>query len=385
MSPRNDIAIYSPFAFYFYEDPSSEAYRQARGGGGAELQTSLLAAALARDGFQVAHVVYPVEIEAPREDVTLEVVERAPRAARRDALGKLGETRDVWRALEQADARLYLFRTGLSGGIAAFVVGALLCALRRRRLVLAASNDLDFIFGRPERSRVTEALYRWALRRTTRVVVQSEQQLALAREALPPGVEATLIPSFAEPVEDAAGDTSGAFLWVGRIVEYKLPLRYLDLARALPAERFVMIAPRTGETSGELERRLHDEAEKVANLELMAHVRRERVLDLISRSVAVVSTSQHEGMPNVFLEAWARGVPVISLNFDPDGRIERERMGIFAHGSWERFVEAATTLAGDAALRTELGAAGRQYIERRHSPAAVGQRWAALLRDALSD
>ena len=90
MTPRNSVAIYSPFAFYFYEDPSSEAYRQARGGGGAELQTSLLARTLARDGFRVAHIVYPVEIEAPREEGTLEIVERAPRAPRRDAMGKLG-------------------------------------------------------------------------------------------------------------------------------------------------------------------------------------------------------------------------------------------------------------------------------------------------------
>lgn len=385
MSPRNHIAIYSPFAFSFYEDPSSEAYKQARGGGGAELQTSLLARALARYRLRVAHIVYPVEVMGARECPSLEVVQRPARAPRRDVWGKLGETRGVWRALAAADARLYVFRTGLSGGIAAFAIGALFCLVHRRRLVLAASNDLDFIFDRPERTRLTVALYRLALKRTHRVVVQSEQQLELARKAL--GSDRVItIPSFAEPAEDRVSSADpAAFLWVGRLVGYKLPLRYVELARALPDIRFLMVAPSTGETTGALGRRLAEESESVSNLEVLPNMRRERVLELIGGSVAVVGTSHHEGMPNVFLEAWSRSVPVISLHFDPDGRIGSERIGICADGSWERFLDAVRNLWDDPGLRDELGENGRRYIVRVHSPEAVGERWATTLGDSLAD
>jgi glycosyltransferase involved in cell wall biosynthesis len=386
MSPRNDIAIYSPFAFAFYEDPSSEAYQDAKGGGGAELQTTLLARILAGDGLRVAHIVYPVAVIAPQRPPSLEVVQRPPRARRRDVLGKLGETLGVWRALVAADARLYVFRTGLSGGVAAFVVGALFCFIRRRRLVLAASNDLDFIFERPDRSRLTEALYRLALTRTRRVVVQSEQQLGLARTAVGNSGRVRLIPSFAEPAEDEATPPKrDAFLWVGRLVEYKLPLRYVELAGALPDVRFVMIAPTTGETTQALKQQLAAETTDLPNLEILAHLRRERTLELIRRSIAVVGTSHHEGMPNVFLEAWSRGVPVISLHFDPDGRIAREGMGICAQGSWDRFVEAARRLREDPELRATLGDSGRRYVARVHSPAIVGAHWITLLRGELGD
>ncbi len=301
-------------------------------------------------------------------------------------LGKLGETLGVWRALVAADARLYVFRTGLSGGIAAFVVGALLCFIRRRRLILAASNDLDFIFERPDRSRLTEAMYRLALAHTRRIVVQSEQQLELARTAVGDSGRVSLIPSFAEPAEDEATPSQrDAFLWVGRLVEYKLPLRYVELARALPDVRFVMVAPTTGETTEALKQQLAAETADVPNLEVLSHLRRERTLELIGRSIAVVGTSDHEGMPNVFLEAWSRGVPVISLHFDPDGRIAREGMGICAEGSWDRFVEAAKRLREDPELRAALGDSGRRFVTRVHSPATVGAHWIALLRGELGD
>ena len=383
MSPRNDIAIYSPFAFAFYEDPASEAHRKAHGGGGAELQTTLLARALAWAGVRVAHIVYPVESMAPRDARYPEVVQRPARAPRRDALGKLGETRGVWRALSEADARVYVFRTGLSGGIAAFAVGALFCLVRRRRLILAASNDLDFIFGRPDRSRLTEWLYRLALRRTTRVVVQSDQQLELARGAVGDGDRVTLIPSFTEPAPlRTPPGREAPFLWVGRIIDYKLPLSYVELARAFPETRFEMVAFRTGETPAALEEQLVREAAGVSNLEVVGQVPREQVLKWIDRCVAVVSTSQHEGMPNVFLEAWTRGVPVITLHFDPDDRIASERTGVCADGDWERFVAGTRALRDDPQLRDELGANGRTYVERVHSLEAVGKRWAALVDEA---
>jgi glycosyltransferase involved in cell wall biosynthesis len=329
--------------------------------------------------MRVAHIVYPVERMAPRDSENPEVVQRPARAPRRDVLGKLGETRGVWRALAKADARAYVFRTGLSGGIAAFTVGALFCMVRRRRLFFAASNDLDFILGRSDRSRLTERLYQLALKRATRVVVQSEQQLELTRKVVDDG-RATLIPSFTEPasVRSPPGDDA-PLLWVGRVIEYKLPLSFVDLAQALPEARFRMVAFLTGESPPALSEQLDKASQRAPNLEVVPQVRREQVLEWIARCTAVVSTSRYEGMPNVFLEAWTRGVPVISLHFDPDDRIARERTGICADGSWDRFVEAATMLRDDPRLRDQLGSNGRAYVERVHSLEAVGERWASML------
>jgi glycosyltransferase involved in cell wall biosynthesis len=383
LTPRNDIAIYSPFAFAFYQDPASEARRSAGGGGGAELQTTLLARELVRRGLSVAHIVYPIEGPVPQVLPSLEIVERLAYGRRRGLMGRAREAIAIWQALSAADARAYVFRTGLSGGTTAFLVGAAFCVLRRRRLVFSASNDLDFVFDRDDRARRTEALYRLALGRTHCIVVQTSHQLNLARAVVRRGVRVALIPSFAERAEVAVTDEADAFLWASRIVDYKLPLRYLDLARALPEARFRMVAVETGETPAELAASVARGTAELPNLELLRAQPRDRVLALIARSPAVVLTSRHEGMPNVALEAWGRGVPVLSLHFDPDGKIATEGLGIWAAGSWERFVDGARELWREPGLRRELGETARLYIARVHSPEAIGQRWASELRGVL--
>jgi glycosyltransferase involved in cell wall biosynthesis len=407
LAPRNDIAIYAPFAFAFYEDRASSAggvhvserrkeqkVEMPRGGGGAELQTRLLAEALAQKGLRVAHILYERNRQTTAPLPALELIKRKPWAGRRDLLGKLSEALRVWRSLADAGAHLYLFR----GGGAHLMVGVVFCFLHRRGLVVSASNDLDFIFDRPDRSRWGQALYRVALRRSQCVVVQTAQQLELARQVLGTGARVELIPSFAEPAsdradnrgeaEEAAGMVSAApepegFLWAARLVPYKLPLRYVDLARALPEARFWMVAPWTSETPEALLEQLTEAADATPNLELLPNQYRDKVLEMISRSAAVVVTSSYEGMPNVFLEAWARGVPVISLHFDPDGRIADEGLGLFAHGSWDEFVSAARRLWAEPELRRQMGDRGRAYVARVHSPEAVGERWAEALREAL--
>lgn len=42
-----------------------------------------------------------------------------------------------------------------------------------------------------------------------------------------------------------------------------------------------------------------------------------------------------EGFPNVFIEAWACGIPVLSLYVDPGSIIERENLGVIVRGDKE--------------------------------------------------
>jgi glycosyltransferase involved in cell wall biosynthesis len=363
--PKFDLAIYMPLAGEHYR-------RTGPTGGGAELQTVLLARALAARGLRVAHIVWPIEDPAPPEPGMPTVVERDPPRGGPNALGGAREALSIWRSLRDADAGSYLFRTGRSR----LIVGALFCQVHRRKLIYAGANDLDFTFdeapgnhGPPVRS---------ALRRTDAIVTQTQHQLELARAALGNDRLVTMIPSFVEPVPPAEHEPE-AFIWIGRLAPYKQPLEYVRLAEALPERRFRMVFMEAQDPAPTVVAELRAAAGRLPNLELLGRVARGRVLELIERSFAVVSTSTHEGMPNVFLEAWARAVPVLSLQCDPGGQIERHNAGLVAGGSHDELVRSAGSLAQDRALRDRLGANGRRYVNEAHNPELVADRWMHVL------
>jgi glycosyltransferase involved in cell wall biosynthesis len=144
-----------------------------------------------------------------------------------------------------------------------------------------------------------------------------------------------------------------------------------------------MVTSQTLATPPEFEAEVRAEAERLSNVEFFELLPRREVLGFIRRSAAVVLTSRAEGMPNVLLESWARGVPALSLHFDPDGVIARHGLGLAAGGSWDDFVEGARRLWADSELRRTLGQQAKGYVEREHSPAAVGARWVEVLGGVL--
>ena len=103
-------------------------------------------------------------------------------------------------------------------------------------------------------------------------------------------------------------------------------------------------------------------------------------MDLVDRAVAVVNTADFEGMPNIFLEGWSRGVPALALTHDPDGVIERHRLGSFANGSSENLVELARSLWEERSDQAGVAARCRQYILEYHSPETVSAQWVEALR-----
>jgi glycosyltransferase involved in cell wall biosynthesis len=366
----HDVAVYAPAASLYY-GPNRDYM------GGAEVQATMIAHALKAKGLRVAHVVYPVP-EPRRVDASSPaLVERSEWQGNR-RLGQLAEAAAIWRSLARADAEAYIVR-GSGGHVLA---ASTFCRARRRRFVFSSSSELDFDFERPDRNRRMLQIYKASLRLGgARLALQTERQRELALRALPDSAP-VVIPSFAQPAPSANG-TGEYFLWVDRLVEYKLPDRYVELAEALPDARFRMIASRMSETPPGMAERIEAAAERLPNLELFPPRPRSELLEEMRGAVAVVKTSRIEGMPNGFLEAWARGVPVLSLNVDPDAKIATNDIGVAADGSMERLIEAAASLWRDPELRAATGERARRFVQDVHSPEVVADRWVGLLEELI--
>jgi len=184
-----------------------------------------------------------------------------------------------------------------------------------------------------------------------------------------------VIKSVAEPGE-LRTSTPEAFLWAGRVISYKRPLAFLDLARAVPEARFWMLGiPQPGERNVRLLADVRRAAAELPNLELLDPRPRDDVMPLIDRAVAIVNTSEFEGLSNTFLEAWSRGVPALSLSHDPDGLIERLGLGSFAHGSGPRLAAVARELWRLRNEQRELAQRCRRYVLDAHRPETVYGQW----------
>jgi glycosyltransferase involved in cell wall biosynthesis len=370
---RNDVAIYAPFAGGNYD-------RTVGRSGGAERQMTVLASVLSASGHRVAHIVYPPHDPIPISEPNLTLVARRPYAGGRFLIGGLLDCVRIWRALHSADGRVVIVREASP----VVALAALFAKLRRRRFVFSSANNSNFVFDGTRR--LSRLVFGLGIRAADVVVVQSQDQIELARRAFPSLRRVVHIASFADapPTSASNGGPPNAFLWIGRVVSYKGPLRYVELARAVPEARFVMVPERYGADAGAREE-LRAAADGIRNLELIEPRPREELMGLIEDAVAVVNTSTLEGMPNVFLEAWARGVPVLTLEFDPDGVVARRGLGVTARGSWDRFVAGARDLWHERASREEMSRRVQAYVEETHSVNSVVADWIDLIDSLVGD
>ena len=165
-----------------------------------------------------------------------------------------------------------------------------------------------------------------ALRQAGRILVQTQAQKDLLAQRL--GLSGEHIynahPLDPEPLDEAL--RAPLILWIARIKHFKHPERFVALAERFRDRpyQFKLIGKLTGD---ELSRSLEAAAAHLPNLELLGEQSSEEVHDWLRRARLLVSTSDVEGFSNTFIEAWLRGVPVMSLHVDPDGMIGRHQLG----------------------------------------------------------
>ena len=84
--------------------------------------------------------------------------------------------------------------------------------------------------------------------------------------------------------------------------------------------------------------------------------------ELYGRAKLLLNTSDVEGFPNSYLQAWVRGVPVVTF-IDPDRVIEREGLGDVARSPAE-LGGLIASLLGDRAARKAAADRCRRFMAR---------------------
>ena len=340
--------------------------------GGAEVQQSILARLFAAHGYRVSmisidygqpdHAVIDgvTVLKTFRQDAGLPVLRFAhPRLT------------SMWRALREARADIYYCRaTSMWVGVVAEF-----CRRHGARAVYAGASDRDFIPGQGGQMRF--ARDRWLFRRgiaaVDAIVAQNERQRRQCRQTF--GREAVLIPSCYALPADAAPGQGDEILWVGTLHAGKRPALFLDLAERLPQRRFVMVGGPS--ISG---RDAYDAAQaraaRLPNVEFAGFLPLPAAERRFDRARVLVNTSLFEGMPNTFLQAWARGVPTVAT-VDVGARVHKAVPGV------DELASEVEALFDDAAWR-ERSRAVREHFERTHSCAQVLAEYRRLFEGLLA-
>jgi len=240
------------------------------------------------------------------------------------------------------------------------------------RTAFSVMHDLDV---QPRRALTRRQnwwrLYEWGLRRSDIIFVQHQGQ----RGYLPPSWQARtyFLPGIVPlPVTYRPHpERNGTVAWVAVIRPPKRPDLLVEIARRLPEVRFVVCGAPTYKLweAGAIES-IIGQLRSLPNVDYRGHVDPEQTLKVIEDASLLLSTSDGEGLPSVFLEAWAAGTPVVSVQIDPDHKIRDGELGVLA-GTVDGAVDAVRSLMTVAQRRQDMGMRGRRHVEEVHSPAAA--------------
>lgn len=225
-----------------------------------------------------------------------------------------------WRAMSRADADVYYVR----GASYLTALAALFARLKNREFIFAGASDADFDPGSLRLSMLRDRwLYQWGLRRANAIVVQSDTQASLLQKNF--GLQSRTIPNIIPSIPSETTRDRNIILWVANLRKLKQPLHFVNLAKSFPDEQFVMIGGQIASDPGTYDA-VEAAARQCRNLKFLGIQPFSQVEEYFDRAKIFVNTSYSEGFPNTFLQAWCRGVPVVSY-IDPDSMISDYELG----------------------------------------------------------
>lgn len=269
-----------------------------------------------------------------------------------------------------------------AGGDVGYIQRA--CRRLHRKFVYMVAHEID-VSGEYGRTKGWDGwLFEQGLRGADVIICQHREQVGLLRARYQK--EGRVIRSIC-PLPVRVGPRQAArriVLWVARLEQWKQPELLVDLARRLPGESFVMVAPPT-RLDRDYSARIEAEVATLPNFRLVPGVPFEEITALFEDAKVFVNTSRCEGFPNTFLQAAACGTPIVSWAVNPEGMLDGYDMGVCAGLDWNRFEQQVRELCADAAMRERLGSNGRRYIKERHDPARIAGEYAQLFASLVGE
>lgn len=336
--------------------------------GGGELQIALLAKALAHSGNEVVVIDFNVSEDFVTPDgikvfkidgwdkgipIIRTLTHRLPR---------------LYQSLKKQKADIYYCRMRDFRHILAFRAARKVNA--KFVLGLASNLDVSGFFKRMRYQYVTSPKNLWSIsssilielvqpfliKNADLILVQHELQ---KKFLLKKNITSKLLPNLfdSSSVVNSSTETSEDFIHVGSLDKRKGFIDFFKLIQKTPSYNYKIV----GLPNNKATVFYYNKLKEFKNVKLLGRMTHSKAIAEIANSKALISTSPMEGFPNVFIEAWACGIPVLSLYFDP-GVIEQEKLGKVANGNLEILI----TEMNNISKTEQFAKKAKSYIENHH-------------------
>ena len=339
--------------------------------GGAELQQAAIARGLVERGYRVSVVcldfgqgaivkIDGIEIHKTiRPDAGLPII--------RFLYPKLTS---IWSRLREVNADIYYVRTAsmLTGVVAKFA------KRYDKKSIFAGADNRDFLIGK---SRIRfwrdRLMHEWGIRNVDKLIAQNKEQIDACYSNY--HRNAVEIANGLVPPKEKSNKRREKILWVSTIRELKRPDRLIRMAKLLPHREFIMVGG-CDKFEAALFDRVKAEADMEPNIEFVGFVPLPDVERYFDLAWILVNTSDSEGFPNTFLQAWARAIPTVSF---VDCGLSRGDDDVgYRVDTVQQMAEIAEDLFLDEHEHERMGKICKKYCYDHHSPDVVFSKYEKL-------
>jgi glycosyltransferase involved in cell wall biosynthesis len=343
---------------------------KGRPGGGGELQIALITRVLARSGHEVVVLDHETkEAFQTEEGIKVYPIEGWDKGIRviRTFTHRLPS---LYFSLRDQKADIYYCRISDFRHIFAWWAARKVKA----KFILGIASDLEIMSFRMRwkyyyltnmrslwvffNGIFIEFIYPLLLRKSDFILVQHEGQRDLLLEK---GIKSILFPNLIDltklPV--LSNPARNYFIYVGWLDKRKGFTEFFEIVNKMPDHFFKVIGPPRDKTG----LKYYEKLKTFPNVTLLGKLNHADTLHYIANAKALISTSYMEGFPNIFIEAWACGVPVLSLNVDPGSVIEKQGLGKVTHGDLDKLLNAMN----DSIFNKDFAERSKDYVANVHA------------------
>jgi glycosyltransferase involved in cell wall biosynthesis len=251
------------------------------------------------------------------------------------------------------------------------------CVKNNKKYVMSAGSDHDFEAARHTNSNTDMygsfiALMKYTIKNAHMIIAQNRHQADLAKNIF--GREAIVIPNPVDLTLRCERDKdANTILWVGKSDDrIKLPDLFLDLVAKRPQYHFEMIMNIAIDS---VHKQILERGKNYPNLKMITFIPYEQIEKHYAGARLLVNTSLFEGFPNTFLQAAKYGVPIVSLQVNPNEMISQHGCGLLCNGDFDLLVENVSRLMTDQTCYSKMASACTDYVSKHHEKSVVARRY----------